>query len=134
MKQKKTYKGYGTMEQCLRAFAKELLRQKTTDCVIAVGPICWNIDKGSDQRFFYFLAAVGKLGTPAFDLNMFRTSSHEMTEKARANLLLELIRNHRPLVINDFDDEIPFAQFLAATFPGERSKKLRDDIEAELRP
>ena len=44
--------------------------------------------------------------------------------------MLELLQ-HRPIVAHDFDDELELAKWCEALCPGERSRRIREDLERE---
>jgi len=97
---------------------------------ILLGPVVWTIDPGSDARSWYFITcAISAEGQLLID-RLNAKHDQKLAENVRAGLALELIQR-KPIVLHDFSDELEMARWCEVYCPGERSSRIRAQLERE---
>ena len=124
----------GSFTEAISAFADNVLRGTGNAPQIALGPVVWGIDDGHDTRHWYFVVcSIGAKGELRIDQFKIGPDDNDLAEQSRAALMLELLQ-HRPIVAHDFHDELELAKWCEALCPGERSRRIREDLERERHP
>jgi hypothetical protein len=98
--------------------------------MVAVGPLVWGINPTDGRRWYFICASADAAGEFHLDCLTIKNDDREWAERTRLALLAELV-NRRPIIINDFDDEVRFAAFCAGVWPSERTRKIHADIKAD---
>jgi hypothetical protein len=122
-----------TIHDAIIAFADNALARADQPPMLAIGPVLWGTEPGKDGRHWYFVCCGrGDDGEIRIDQFKIGTDDHVLAEQCRAALCGELIQR-RPIVINDFDDELALVRWCEAIAPSERTTRLRAAVEAERR-
>lgn len=120
---------FGTLEEIVGLFLKPFMDHvDPQEPHVVVGPVCWELPGGSDQRLWYFVVIAGGENLWITALQGMPTSA--IAEQARGVLMVQLATG-KPIVIHDFDDELAMAKFCEAAWPSGRITTVRQDIEAE---
>ena len=121
----------GDFAAAVAAFADNVLHGTGDAPNVALGPIVWEIEAGHDTRRWYFMVcsidAKGELRIGRFRIAQ---DDRGLAERSRAALMMEIIQR-RPVVMADFDDELPLARWCEDLCPSERSRSIRLAIERE---
>ena len=119
----------------VRWFADHVMTGVSETPTLALGPIVWTIEPGHDTRQWYFVVA-SLDAEGEIRLDQFRIGADDLSlaEKCRAMLMLELIQRRPPCVLSDFDDELAMACWCEALCPCEKTRRIRENCEAERRP
>jgi hypothetical protein len=121
----------GDLSAIIAAFADHALHGTGAAPNVALGPIVWGIYPGHDTRHWYFVVcSVDAKGELRIDQFTIAQDDRDLAEQSRAGLMLEMM-HRKPIVLVDFDDELPMARWCEALCPGERTSGIRAGIERE---
>lgn len=90
-----------------------------------IGPSVWQPTDGRSGKAYYFMAA-------GFDKEGFLLMKMDGRPEERAAFIVCLTQ-HRPLVIQDMDDELQMARMCEALWPCDKTRRIKESLEAEFR-
>jgi hypothetical protein len=95
-----------------------------------LGPVVWDLQPGSDTRRWYFIVC-SVTANNQLRIDQFTSKNgQELAERIRAELAVELVRR-RPIVLHDFSDELEMARWCEVICPGDKSRRIRANLERE---
>lgn len=122
----------GTRAEVAAAFADHVLDGTGDAPQIALGPLVWGTEPGRDGRHWYFVVcSIDAKGELRLDQFKVASDDRDLAEECRTGLWMEFIQRRPPIVMHDFDDELPMARWCEALCPGDRSRRIREDIQRE---
>jgi hypothetical protein len=122
-----------TIREAITAFADNALAGADQPPMLAIGPVLWGTERGKDGRHWYFVVCgLGADREIRIDQFKIGQDDHDLAEHCRTALCLELVQR-RPIVLNDFDDELALVRWCEAVAPSERTTRLRAAVEGERR-
>lgn len=118
---------YKTYQAAIEGMAKFVLSESDDVPTVMLSPVVWSDEDG--KRSYWFVVATGKLAAEV-RLEQIKGDSRTHTENIRTALIMCLAMK-RPIVIQDFDDELQMARCAEAVWPGAKMRRVVENIEAE---
>jgi hypothetical protein len=120
-----------TQSEVVREFVHNSVLLDAPDVpIVGVSPLVWGISPQDGRHWYFACASADANGCFHLDCLRIGEDDREVAEQTRAALFAELV-SRRPIVIHDFDDEVRFAEFCAATWPSDRTRKILAEIKAD---
>lgn len=120
-----------TQAEIVREFLNHtVLRDPPKPPMVAIGPVVWGIEPGSDVWHSWFAGpSIDAAGKFHLDCLKIAEDDRATAEENRAMAVFALLENRG--VIKDFDDELRMMQFCDQVSPCEKTHALRASIERE---